>query len=76
VQHELAHICFGNLVTMDFWDGLWLKEGFAALVCLTNEQMSIAKLPSRMSWYSTNTFYPEWHVWQGYITDTLDTALQ
>lgn len=26
VQHELAHQWFGNLVTMDFWDGLWLNE--------------------------------------------------
>jgi len=29
VQHEIAHIWFGNLVTMEFLDGLWLKEGFA-----------------------------------------------
>ena len=59
VQHELAHQWFGNLVTMDFWDGLWLNEGFATW----------------MSWYSCNTFYPEWKVWQGYVTDTLQGAL-
>ncbi|KAF2759296.1 hypothetical protein EJ05DRAFT_438001 [Pseudovirgaria hyperparasitica] len=59
VQHELAHQWFGNLVTMDFWDGLWLNEGFATW----------------MSWYSCNAFYPEWKVWQGYVTDNLQSAL-
>jgi aminopeptidase 2 len=59
VQHELAHQWFGNLVTMDFWDGLWLNEGFATW----------------MSWYSCNIFYPEWKVWEGYVTDTLQSAL-
>lgn len=59
VQHELAHQWFGNLVTMDFWDGLWLNEGFATW----------------MSWYSCNTFYPEWKIWQSYVTADLQSAL-
>ncbi|KAH0563318.1 hypothetical protein GP486_002111 [Trichoglossum hirsutum] len=59
VQHELAHQWFGNLVTMDFWDGLWLNEGFATW----------------MSWYSCNSFYPEWKVWESYVTDNLQSAL-
>ena len=59
VQHELAHQWFGNLVTMDFWDGLWLNEGFATW----------------MSWYSCNSFYPEWKVWQTYVIDSLQGAL-
>jgi aminopeptidase 2 len=59
VQHELAHQWFGNLVTMDFWDGLWLNEGFATW----------------MSWYSCNEFYPEWKVWQTYVIDNLQGAL-
>ena len=59
VQHELAHQWFGNLVTMDFWDGLWLNEGFATW----------------MSWYSCNKFYPEWKIWQSFVVDDLQSAL-
>ena len=44
---------------MDFWDGLWLNEGFATW----------------MSWYSCNKFYPEWKVWQSYVAGTLQSAL-
>ncbi|AET39755.1 M1 family metallopeptidase Ecym_4738 [Eremothecium cymbalariae DBVPG len=59
VQHELAHQWFGNLVTMDWWEGLWLNEGFATW----------------MSWYSCNEFEPGWKVWEEYIPDTLQSAL-
>jgi len=47
VAHEMAHQWFGDLVTMAWWDDLWLNEGFA----------------SWMENKATDQFHPEWHVW-------------
>ncbi len=49
VAHEVAHQWFGNLVTMSWWDDLWLNEGFA----------------SWMENKSTDHFHPEWNIWLG-----------
>lgn len=60
VAHELAHQWFGNLVTMDWWNELWLNEGFATWV----------------GYKAVDKFYPEWDVFSSFVAESLQTALE
>lgn len=55
IAHELAHQWFGDLVTMKWWDDLWLNESFATF----------------MAYKAVDHFWPEWHVWTDYLTETI-----
>lgn len=47
IAHELAHQWFGNLVTMKWWNNLWLNESFANM----------------MEYVAVDALYPEWNIW-------------
>jgi puromycin-sensitive aminopeptidase len=50
VAHELAHMWFGDLVTMRWWNGIWLNEAFATF-------MEIA---------ACNAYRPDWERWTSF----------
>ena len=50
INHELAHMWFGDLVTMAWWEGIWLNEAFATF----------------METACTDAYRPEWKVWSSF----------
>lgn len=60
VAHEIAHQWFGNLVTMEWWDHLWLNEGYATFM----EFLSVAKL------------FPDYNIWNQFITLVYSPAMK
>jgi len=59
VSHELAHQWFGNLVTMKWWNDLWLNESFATL----------------MSYKVIDATFPIWNTWQDFLIDETSSAM-
>ena len=59
VAHELSHQWFGDLVTMAWWDDLWLNESFASV----------------MEYYAVDVIHPEYKIFESFFTSDCYAAL-
>ncbi len=59
IAHELWHQWSGNLVTMKWWDDLWLNEAFATY----------------QAFRAVDYFYPQWQIWDDFIEGDTKSAL-
>lgn len=60
IAHEISHQWFGNLVTMQWWDDLWLNESFATI----------------MEYFAIDHIYPEYEIWDQFFTGECLSALR
>ncbi|MGI0011292.1 MAG: M1 family metallopeptidase, partial [Nitrosopumilaceae archaeon] len=59
ISHEIAHQWFGNLVTMKWWNDLWLNESFATF----------------MATKAVHKYYPHWDLWDQFLIGETSGAM-
>jgi aminopeptidase N len=70
IAHEMAHMWFGNLVTMKWWEDLWLNESYAEFICyFCLEHIKIESIEL----HSIPTFFNTGKSW-GYREDQMVTT--
>ena len=67
ILHELAHMWFGNLVTMRWWDDLWLNESFAEWASMTCQAEATSW---RHAWATFATVGKAWALRQDQLSST------
>lgn len=60
ISHEVSHQWFGNLVTMKWWDDLWLNESFANV----------------MGYMAPDNLFPDWNIWDNFINESALAAIR
>lgn len=60
IAHETAHQWFGNLVTMKWWDDLWLNESFATM----------------MEYFAVDFLRPDWRIWEEFAVNEAVISLR
>ena len=59
ISHEMAHMWFGDLVTMAWWNDLWLNESFASWI----------------GDKAVDSIFPEWEMWTQFVSSDTNSAL-